>query len=88
MRHRDEIARLIREMGFNSVRLPYADEIVVRNPVINPKAIAANPDLWEGHLPTALDVFFAVVESLTAAGLLVIVNNHITQATWCCGINP
>lgn len=88
LRHRDEIARLIREMGFNSVRLPYADEIVVRNPVINPKVIAANPDLWEGHSPTALDVFFAVVESLTAAGLLVIVNNHITQATWCCGINP
>ena len=88
VRHRDEIARLIRDLGFNSVRLPYADEIVVRNPIIESGVIAANPDLFEKSLPHALDVYHAVVDSLTAAGLLVIVNNHITQATWCCGANP
>lgn len=95
VQHRDAIAALIRDLGFNSVRLPYADEIVVNNPVIEPSVIAANLDLFsnsdlsDGHSSVrALDVFHAVVESLTAAGLLVIVNNHITQATWCCGINP
>ncbi|XMA11484.1 hypothetical protein WAI453_004275 [Rhynchosporium graminicola] len=36
----------------------------------------------------ALDIFIAVVESLTEAGIAVIINNHITQATWCCGANP
>jgi hypothetical protein len=93
VQHRDTIAALIRGLGFNSVRLPYADEIVVKNPVIGRDVIAANLDLFEtagvSDAPVrALDVFHAVVESLTAAGLLVIVNNHITQATWCCGINP
>lgn len=95
VQHRDAIAALIRDLGFNSVRLPYADEIVINNPVIEPSVIAANLDLFsnsslsDGHSSVrALDVFHAVVESLTAAGLLVIVNNHITQATWCCGINP
>ncbi|KAJ5706629.1 hypothetical protein N7488_006430 [Penicillium malachiteum] len=89
VRHRDEIARLIRALGFNSVRLPYADELVHRNPLVNQSKIAANLDLIiDGLSPPALDVYHAVVESLTAAGLLVIVNNHITTATWCCGINP
>lgn len=61
--------------------------------MIGRDVIAANLDLFDpagvSDAPVrALDVFHAVVESLTAAGLLVIVNNHITQATWCCGINP
>ncbi|KAJ5980954.1 hypothetical protein N7481_008252 [Penicillium waksmanii] len=91
VRHRDEIAQLIRRLGFNSVRLPYADEMVRANPVIDDRVISKNLDLYDGQrlVPVrALDVFHAVVESLTAAGLLVIINNHITQATWCCGANP
>lgn len=95
VRHRDDIAALIRRMGFNSVRLPYSDEMVRRNPRIDPDLLAGNKDLippedsvcGENNAARALDVFTAVVESLTAAGLLVIVNNHITQATWCCGAN-
>lgn len=89
VRHRDDIALLIRQIGFNSVRLLYSDELVRDNPVIEAAYVSANPDLFAaGTPPRALDVFWAVVESLTAAGILVIVNNHITQATWCCGTNP
>ncbi|PGH26430.1 hypothetical protein AJ80_01928 [Polytolypa hystricis UAMH7299] len=83
-RHRDEIALLIRRMGFNSVRLPYADEMVRKNPFIPDDELSANPDLVGQR---ALDVFFAVVNSLTDAGLMVIPNDHITQAAWCCGTN-
>jgi aryl-phospho-beta-D-glucosidase BglC (GH1 family) len=85
IQHRSEIANAIKRMGFNSVRLPYADEMVVSNPLIPSELLAANPDLVGLR---ALDVYEAVVNSLTEAGLAVIVNNHITQATWCCGINP
>lgn len=85
IRHRSEIAKTIRRTGFNSVRLPYADELVTSNPVIEPHLVMANPDLAGLR---ALDVFEAVVTALTDAGLAVIVNNHITKATWCCGINP
>ncbi|KAJ6155809.1 hypothetical protein N7470_006375 [Penicillium chermesinum] len=82
VRHRDDIAQLILDLGFNSVRLPYADEIVLRNPQVNTSLIAANQDLFQESTPTALDVYHAVIDSLTAAGLLVIPNNHITTATW------
>jgi endoglucanase len=84
IQHRDNISTLIRRMGFNSVRLPYSDEMVVNNPMIAAENLVANPDLVGLR---ALDIYTAVVESLTAAGLLVVINNHITQATWCCGAN-
>ncbi|EGX92091.1 cellulase (glycosyl hydrolase family 5), putative [Cordyceps militaris CM01] len=85
VRHRTAIAQTIRRLGFNSVRLPYADELVLTNPVIAPHLVLANPDLAGLR---ALDVLEAVVAALTDAGLAVIVNNHITTATWCCGANP
>ncbi|KAH7329041.1 glycoside hydrolase family 5 protein [Stachybotrys elegans] len=85
IQHRDVIAQTIKKLGFNSVRLPYADELVMKNPRILPHLVAANTDL--ANLP-ALDVFEAVVTSLTDAGIAVIINNHITSAQWCCGADP
>ena len=84
VQHRQDIATTIRRMGFNSVRLPYADEMVRKNPLIAPHLLAANADLV-GSM--ALDVYHAVVEALTDAGLAVIINNHITRARWCCDGN-
>lgn len=83
--HRSALAEAIKNLGFNSVRLPYADELVVKNPIVQKELLAANPDLVGLR---ALDVFEAAVSALTDAGLAVIVNNHITSATWCCGANP
>lgn len=83
--HRDVIAQTIRKLGFNSVRLPYADELVTANPVVDEGLLTSNPDLVGMR---ALDIFHAIVRSLTDAGLAVIVNNHITSATWCCGADP
>ena len=85
VQHRSDIARAIRKHGFNSVRLPYADEMVTKNPLINSTLLTANADLVGS---TALEIYHAVVESITEAGLAVIVNNHITQARWCCDGNP
>ena len=85
MLHRKEIAESIKRMGFNSVRLPYADEMLMRNPIPDQAHVLANPDLMG---LTAMDVFEAVTTSLTDAGLAVIINDHITSATWCCGANP
>lgn len=84
VQHRDNISDLIRRMGFNSVRLPYSDEMVRDNPLLDESLVAANPDLVGKR---ALQVFHAVVESMTSHGLFVIPNDHITQATWCCGAN-
>ena len=95
-RHRDEIAATIRQMGFNSVRFPYSDQMVIENPIIPPELISANLDLLDGYEvnangdvdgPRALDVFKACVEAMTQAGIAVIPNNHITNAHWCDGKN-
>ncbi|KIW03717.1 uncharacterized protein PV09_05026 [Verruconis gallopava] len=82
--HRDNISALIRRMGFNSVRLPYSDELVLTKPTIEPHLLESNPDLIGKN---ALEVYHSVIESLTSHGLFVIPNNHITQGTWCCGAN-
>ncbi|KKA29167.1 hypothetical protein TD95_003706 [Thielaviopsis punctulata] len=85
IRHRSEISTLIRNMGFNTVRLPYSDEMVALNPVVPARHIAANPDLVGKR---ALDIFHAVVHALTHAGIAVIINDHITKARWCCDGDP
>ncbi|RBR09779.1 uncharacterized protein FIESC28_09736 [Fusarium coffeatum] len=85
IQHRDDIAKTIKKLGFNSVRLPYADELVIENPIVDEKHLRANSDLIGLK---ALDIFHAIVETLTKAGIAVIVNNHVTSATWCCGANP
>ncbi|KAJ6260962.1 Endoglucanase [Drechslerella dactyloides] len=141
VRHRREIAATIRDMGFNSVRLPYSDEMVMTNPDVPMKFWSQNADLLnetarrrshrrtnergqrtrsplsgdqvdtdeEGNrqpnsrtaqpvyidgkndtsniIVKALDVFDAVITALTDEGIAVIVNDHITQARWCCDAN-
>lgn len=85
VQHRTTIAKTIRKLGFNSVRLPYADELVINNPQVPPHLLTANPELVGLR---ALDVLEACVDALTEEGIAVIVNNHITHATWCCGADP
>lgn len=85
VQHRSVIAKTIRKLGFNSVRMPYADELVIRNPLILPHLLTANTDLVGLR---AMDIFEACVRALTDEGIAVIINNHITHATWCCGADP
>lgn len=85
VQHRSTIAATIKALGFNSVRMPYSDEMIMKNPPISPHLLSANPDLIGLQ---ALDIFDAVVQALTDAGIAVIINNHITTSTWCCGADP
>jgi endoglucanase len=75
------IARRIRCMGFNSVRLPWSNQMVESNPVVGAYALTANPELMGLH---AMQIFDAVVHSLNAEGVLVILDNHNSDAEWCC----
>ncbi|RMZ86576.1 hypothetical protein DV736_g6199, partial [Chaetothyriales sp. CBS 134916] len=84
IRNRKYIAQIIRQLGFNSVRLPYSDELVRKNPIVSSHLLSANPDLVGLR---ALSIFAEVVNTLTDAGLAVIINDHITQARWCCDAN-
>jgi len=69
VRQRTLISRNIRNMGFNSVRLPYADELFVRNPLVPTHLLKANADLVSADGTVhALDVFAAVVRACTDVG--------------------
>jgi len=52
------------------------------NPIVPDYVLAANPKLRALH---ALTVFDRVVGDLTQEGLLVILDNHNSNAEWCCG---
>lgn len=72
-------------MGFNCVRLTFSLELLLgnRTHVRDPQwSLAANPELQN---LSPLEIFDATVSALTHEGLLVILNNHVSAALWCCG---
>ncbi|MFJ5266619.1 glycoside hydrolase family 5 protein [Streptomyces sp. NPDC088387] len=79
-----EIVSGFREIGINSVRLPFSNEMIRDSVPVTDDAVAANPAL-RGRTP--LQVYDAVVGALTDAGLAVILNNHTNTTRWCCGVD-
>ncbi|MFG1606717.1 glycoside hydrolase family 5 protein [Actinoplanes sp. NPDC049265] len=80
----DEIVAGLRDVGANSVRLPFSSEMVHDQQPVTDAAVAANPEL-RGLTPLA--VYDQVVAALTGAGLAVILNNHTNTTRWCCGVD-
>jgi hypothetical protein len=79
-----EIIAGFREIGINSIRLPFSNEMIHDGRPVTDAAVAANPAL-RGRTP--LQVYDVVVRELTDAGLAVILNNHTNTTRWCCGID-
>ncbi|MFI8089383.1 glycoside hydrolase family 5 protein [Streptomyces sp. NPDC086080] len=79
-----EIIAGFQEIGINSVRLPFSNEMIHDTLPVTDDAVAANPAL-RGSTP--LQVYDAVVRALTDAGLAVILNNHTNTTRWCCGVD-
>ena len=68
-------------LGVNSVRLPWANETLEHNPVVPDYAVKANPQ-FKGK--RAMEIMDAVVDALAKAHIMVILDNHMSQADWCC----
>jgi endoglucanase len=77
----EKIVEQIHALGVNSVRLPWANETIERNPVVPDYAVKANPRFSGKH---AMDVMDAVIAALARAHLMVILDNHVSRADWCC----
>ena len=77
--HVSEIAQSIAGLGFNSVRLPFSMEMVEQTGAVEPHVVAANPEL-EGRTP--IEVMDAVIDDLAEEGLVVILDNHSSEAVW------
>lgn len=75
------IVELIREIGVNSVRLPWANDTLEHNRLPPAYAIAANPQFKGLHAMAIMD---AVIAALAQAHIMVILDNHVSRADWCC----
>ena len=76
-----EIISQIVSMGFNGVRLPWSNQMWQSNPVVSSAYLTANPQ-FEGE--TADTIFEKVVADLASAGLMIVLDNHTSNAEWCC----
>jgi len=77
----ESIVEQIRAIGVNSVRLPWANETLERNPIVADYAVKANPRFRGKH---AMEVLDAVISALGRAHILVVLDNHVSRADWCC----
>jgi endoglucanase len=76
-----EIIGQIKAIGVNSVRLPWANETLEHNPLVPDYAVKANPR-FRGK--RALDVMDAVVAAMAKAHFMIVLDNHMSRADWCC----
>jgi endoglucanase len=72
------------ELGINSIRLQFSNEMIHDDRPVPDTAVAANPEL-RGKTP--LQVYDVMVQALTTEGFAVILNNHTTTSRWCCGLD-
>jgi len=77
----ETIVEQIRQIGVNSVRLPWANETLEHDPLVSDYAVAANPQLKGKHAMAVMD---AVIAALARAHIMVILDNHMSRADWCC----
>jgi endoglucanase len=75
------IVQTIKGLGFNAVRIPWSNEMYESNPVVADYALAANTSLKGEKALTILDT---VIAELTNEGIMVILDNHNSNAEWCC----
>ncbi len=68
----------IRALGFNSVRLPFSNELVERNPRVY-EHLRANPGLVG---KPALAIMDAILGGARRAGLMVILDDHRSDVGW------
>jgi endoglucanase len=76
-----QIISKIVSMGFNGVRLPWSNQMWQSNPVVSDTYLTANTQ-FDGE--TADTIFETVVKDLASAGLMVVLDNHTSNAEWCC----
>jgi len=68
-------------MGFNGVRLPWSNQMWQSNPVVSSSLLTANPQFQGEHAQT---IYEQVVGDLANAGLMVVLDDHNSNAEWCC----
>lgn len=83
------IVQQIKRLGFNTVRLPWSNELFETPPSVDGYADGtvfefSNLKMTGEDAFTILD---QVITALTNAGIMVVLDNHSSNAEWCCDNN-
>ncbi|CAD6971675.1 unnamed protein product [Tilletia controversa] len=78
----DEIVDTFLELGINTVRIPFSNQMIHDSSIVPDSALKANPQLTG---MTALQSFDAAIAVLTKKCIAVILNNMTNKSLWCCG---
>lgn len=81
VQHIDTIILAIINAGFNTIRLPFSNQMLHDSTKALIDWVGPNHELI-GLTP--LQVMDVVIEKLTSRGLFVLLNNHSTTIHWCC----
>jgi endoglucanase len=81
IQHLDTITLAIKNAGFNTVRLPFSNEMLHDRTTALLEWVGPNTEL-AGLTP--LEIMDKVILSLTNKGIFVLLNNHSTTTQWCC----
>ena len=79
----EKISLMIKDQGFNCVRLLYSVYMWENNPIVHVDAIAALPESKTGSV-RALQIFDRVIAALADANILIILDNHVSDPAGCC----
>eukprot|EP00929_Paragymnodinium_shiwhaense_P024490 TRINITY_DN15046_c0_g1_i2.p1 TRINITY_DN15046_c0_g1~~TRINITY_DN15046_c0_g1_i2.p1 ORF type:complete len:726 (-),score=120.78 TRINITY_DN15046_c0_g1_i2:239-2416(-) len=79
-----DIVQTAKNLGFNHIRVSYGTQQHFENPEVDQALIAANPDLRGLR---SMEVMDRNIQTITDAGLLVILSNHVTTYAWCCAVD-
>ncbi len=80
----ESIVGLIRQWGFNSIRLTFSNQMLHDSRPVDDASVAANPQ-YRGM--SSLQIFDETIRVLTEAGIAVVLNNHTTYSGWCCNFD-
>eukprot|EP01121_Diplochlamys_sp_Union-15-3_P022633 TRINITY_DN9707_c0_g1_i2.p1 TRINITY_DN9707_c0_g1~~TRINITY_DN9707_c0_g1_i2.p1 ORF type:complete len:379 (-),score=48.71 TRINITY_DN9707_c0_g1_i2:38-1174(-) len=76
------LVKTIKTLGFNCVRLPWSLQMYIENPTINNRTkLASNLDFLN---KPALFILDRVIETLASQEIMIILDNHMSNADWCC----
>lgn len=81
IQHLDTIVNAIAESGFNTVRLPFSNQMLHDSTRMIQAWCGPNIQLV-GKTP--IEVMDYVITALNEAGIFVLLNNHSTTTHWCC----
>jgi aryl-phospho-beta-D-glucosidase BglC (GH1 family) len=84
LQHIDTIMAAIKSAGFNTLRLPFSNQMLHDTTRAKKEWVGPNTFLLN---KTPLEVLDEVITRLSDAGICVLLNNHSTTTHWCCNFD-